>query len=121
MSLYYILFDHYSQKDSKRGVAAIVSADSDEQVFDWIASMPMTRLPHGLYNNWADKAEENPSFKEEIIGVEGEMFWDGAELTDLYYGKTLYGWQKFDGSVEHLKGLDIFYDLREKHDQFLQG
>ncbi|MWV44825.1 hypothetical protein GRF59_14485 [Paenibacillus sp. HJL G12] len=109
MNLYKIMFEHYSQKDSKVGTITHLVARSDEEVYEWLKNEP--RLSDGsvIYNSYKYSEEDDEtfeiydadynvigteSFKERMIRLHGEMFDEDKELNDLYYGLTLYGWQK---------------------------
>lgn len=114
MNLYRILFRHYAPKDSHSGITTYLLANNDEEVYTYIDSIN--------YGMWSDKNEECPklniyddeyivigteSFKEKMIRIKGLMFDEDYELTDLYYGKTLYGWEviKEDVNVKDYKEL----------------
>jgi len=115
MNIYEILFTHYSPKDSETGIKRLLVADNDEEVYDYIKSEPK-----GIYNNWleneslvystekdaftyedgsesdeyfADEQGNPETFKQRMLRLKGEMFDEDFDLSDLYYGKTLYGWQ----------------------------
>lgn len=118
MNLYKITFTHYSQKDSAIGIKALILANNDEQVYEWLASEPKIG-DSGLYNSYREKEpyvwdaekesfvdedgdevddfweDENglpETFKNRMIRLRGEENDKDYELHDLYYGLTLYGW-----------------------------
>jgi hypothetical protein len=119
MNLYKITFTHYAPKDSEQGIKALVLAENDEQVYNWIASEPTTK-EGGMYNSWKEREnyewdveaeawmdedgndanvywyDENgdlEDFKSRMLRLKGEDNDDEVELNDLYYGETLYGWE----------------------------
>lgn len=113
MDLYAIKFIHYSQKDNEEGIITYAIARNDEEVYEWIKSEP--RLENKwISNSWKYDEDDNVeydlydekinyvgkiSFKDYIISVGGEMYSEYAELDDLYYGKTYYGWEKIKEDI----------------------
>jgi hypothetical protein len=56
------------------------------------------------------------TFKEKMIRIGGEYFDEDYEPQDLYYGVTIYGWEKVEVHMESthaasLKGLGILVEL----------
>ena len=108
-SLYRILFVHYSQKDSKKGIATYVFAQSDEAIYEWLKSDPKIGKDYdpcisgSLLTCWSDHEEDDSEFKERIIECKGRMFDDEYEPTDLYYGDTEYGWEWISDVSDELK------------------
>lgn len=92
MNLYIIKFRHYSQKDSREGIVTYLVAESDESVYEWLKSEPKVN-DEGIYNSYKYKEDDDPTFKERIIGVCGEMYDEESEVSDLYYGAIQYGWE----------------------------
>lgn len=98
MNLYELRFRHYSQKDSREGVIGYLLAESDDDVYAFLRSEPTLKNEESIYLNWqykddpdnTDEYEED--FKDRIISCCGEMYDDEAEIADLYYGLTHYGW-----------------------------
>lgn len=98
MNLYSIIFTHYSPKDSEDGIKILVLAENDEQVYMYIASEPS-----GIYNSWSENEKDDvdisddedhlEGFKSRMLRLKGEVNDDSVELSDLYYGRTLYGWE----------------------------
>lgn len=102
MKLYELLFRHYSQKDSEEGIICYLVANSDEEIYEFIKSEPEipdgTKWGRGIFNSWKYKDDkEDSSYEEEhktrLIECCGEMFDDCADISDLYYGLTHYGWR----------------------------
>ena len=102
MKLYELLFRHYSQKDSEEGIICYLVANSDEEIYEFIKSEP--KIPDGtncgrsIYNSWKYKDDKQDSsydkeHKTRLIECCGEMFDDYADISDLYYGLTYYGWR----------------------------
>lgn len=116
MKLYELLFRHYSQKDSEEGIICYLVANSDEEIYEFIKSEPEipdgTKWGRGIFNSWKYKDDkEDSSYEEEhktrLIECCGEMFDDCADISDLYYGLTHYGWRCVceDISEEQIKIL----------------
>ena len=106
MNLYEIKFIHFSPKDSKTGSVGYLLAENNEEVFNWFATDPTLNNirvysgydeeeldeVHDIYNdNYEEIGKETK--RDRLIRLCGEMFDDEVELYDLYYGKTLYGWE----------------------------
>ncbi len=117
-SLYKILFDHYSQKDKKRGIVCYLFASSEEAVYEWIKSEPKIGngdyepcISGSLISCWADKEEYDTEFKERVINAKGRMFDDNYEPADLYYGDTEYGWEWVSDVDDEFKQQLIDFDM----------
>jgi hypothetical protein len=106
MNLYEIKFTHFSPKSSKTGSVGYLLAENNEEVFNWFATNPTLnniRVYSGYDEEELDEVHATHHFNYSAIGEEtkrdrlirlcGEMFDDEVELYDLYYGKTLYGWE----------------------------
>jgi len=99
MNLYKIIFEHYSQKDSKTGIVCYIIAENDKDVYKKIKK-------HYFY--YYDK--ENESKKEydnRIIRDKGNL---EDEVHDLYYGATLYGWELVKENISELQ-IQILSEL----------
>ena len=124
MNLYKVLFEHYAPKDSQLGISTFLLAENDNQVYDYI-----NNINYGLWedmNNDYDKLniydnEMNvigtETFKEKMIRIKGLIFDEDYELTDLYYGATLYGWELVKENVnvkdyKELIELGIFIEIK---------
>lgn len=117
MQLYELLFKHYSPKDSEEGLLGYLLAESDEQVYQFIRSEPTLKNSKSIYVNWMDKDSPNEDeydeeFKERIINCCGEMYDDEAEIADLFYGLTHYGWNCIndnisDNQIKELENIGI--------------
>jgi hypothetical protein len=107
MNLYKIMFEHFSQKDSQKGILTYLAANSDSEVYEWLKSEPSSEDWGSIYNNYNHKEEDNEvfniydndfsiidqeSFRDRMIRLHGDMYDEEVELSDLYYGATLYGW-----------------------------
>lgn len=102
LKLYELLFRHYSQKDNQEGIICYLVANSDEEIYEYIKAEPTvpdgTDWGRGIYNSWKYKDDkEDKSYEEDhkdrLIKCCGEMFDDCADISDLYYGLTHYGWK----------------------------
>ncbi len=102
LKLYELLFKHYSQKDSEEGVICYLVANSDEEIYEFIKSEPNipdgTKCGRNIFNSWKYKDDKEDSsyedgYKARLIECCGEMFDDYADISDLYYGLTHYGWK----------------------------
>lgn len=116
LKLYKLLFRHYSQKDSEEGIICYLVANSDEEIYEFIKSEPNipdgTKWGRSIFNSWKYKDDkEDSSYEDEhkarLIKCCGEMFDDYADISDLYYGLTHYGWKCVceDISEEQIKIL----------------
>jgi hypothetical protein len=109
------MFEHYSPKDSKKGISTYLVAESDEQVYEWLKSEPKLDDDNWIYTPYNDNENNNimfeiydneynligeESYKDRIIRLKGEMFDDELELSDLYYGKIVYGWKLIKEDVK---------------------
>lgn len=124
MNLYKILFRHFSPKDSEEGIKTFLVADSDEAVYEWLKGEPRIADDAGLYNSWAYHEQDEVTHdiydedyniigtetsKERIIRFCGELNDDEVEVTDTYYGVTLFGWEKV---AENVNDSDIEAAMR---------
>lgn len=115
MNLYEIKFEHYSQKDSEVGIVAYAIAENDEEIYEFIKTDPKINENTSIYTSWKYYEEEGieyekydesfnwmgvESFKEYIVRVGGEMYSEYVDLDDLYYGKTLYGWELIKANIQ---------------------
>lgn len=124
MSIYKIIVQHFSQKDSHTAIETFVLASSDEAVYQWIDK----EKQYGAYTDRNDEgglidiydSEYNvigqETFKEKMIRIGGEYFDEDYEPQDLYYGATIYGWEKVEVHMESthvasLKGLGVLVEL----------
>lgn len=126
MFLYKIVVEHFSQKDSHKSTETILLAESDEQVYRWVDQKQ--------YGYLTDKNEEDglidiydsdynmigqETHKEKMIRIGGEYFDEDYEPQDLYYGATIYGWEKLrstdlDGEVKTLESLGLLDRATQK-------
>ncbi len=103
MQVYKIHVQHFSQKDSHSSIETFLLAESVEDVYKWV-----DEKAYGLYtdrtndNGLIDIQDEDynvigqETFKEKMIRIGGEFFDDDYEPQDLYYGCTIYGWERLD-------------------------
>jgi len=103
MNLYKIIFSHHSPKDCEDGIKALLLAENDEQVYDWISS---DIEESGINSYWYEKRNDQfgiyddeyevigeETFKERMIRLNGEINDDTVDFSGSYYGITLYGWE----------------------------
>ncbi|WP_311078093.1 hypothetical protein [Paenibacillus polymyxa] len=124
MNLYKIMFEHFSQKDSQKGILTYLVADSDSEVYEWIKSEPSTEIWGSIFNSYKYKEKDNEmfniydndfnivdkeSFRDRMIRLHGDMFDEETELSDLYYGATLYGWVVVKENV----GYEVLQSAKE--------
>jgi hypothetical protein len=119
MDIYKIHVQHFSQKDSHSSIEAFLLSRSVEDVYRWV-----DEKLHGTYtdkNNEDGKCDlydENynvigqEAFKEKMLRVGGEFFDEDYEPQDLYYGCTIYGWEKLESEalevdIAALQKLDL--------------
>lgn len=111
MKLYLILFTHYSPKDSKNGIETYLITRDDEHVYEWMKSQPKLKNGEYLFNHYKDSENDDSNFKQKMIDLKGEYFDPHLELSDLYYGKTVYGWQEIEKDFSNENMIDVFNDL----------
>lgn len=125
MNLYKVIFRHCAPKGSDSGIKALVLAENDEQVYEWIAKEP--KIESGsLYNNWkqnelytydkekddfvddngkiTDKGwyddDHNPeNHKDRMLRLCGDIQDDSVDYIDSYYGITTLGWELAEADV----------------------
>jgi len=134
MNIYKVTFSHHAPKDSEQGIKALILAENDEQVYNWIASQPETN-EGSMYNSWKEKEEytwdeENDSFidkyecnvngwwdedgkpeyfKNRMLRLKGDIDDDSVNFSDSYYGITLFGWEllKEDVSTDYSDLIEL--------------
>jgi len=107
MNLYALKFRHYSQKDSIEGIITYLTAESLEDIYEWMKSEPVIDS-HYISNSYQDNENDGKTFdrydsydnavmtetfKERMIRLNGEMFDNDIYVSDTYYGVTQYGWE----------------------------
>ncbi|MGZ9868171.1 hypothetical protein ACU3L3_07090 [Priestia endophytica] len=123
MNLYEIMLEHYSPKDSEKGIFTYLVAQSDEEVYEWLKANPKLKDGRWLLTTFEDYERDEKtyeiydddyevigeeSFKEKMIRLKGTINDEDQSFDDLYYGLTLYGWElvKEDITEEQLKVLE---------------
>lgn len=123
MDIYKIHVQHFSQKDSHSSIEAFLLAKSVEDVYKWV-----DEKVYGTYTDQNDEGDaldiydENynvigqETFKEKMLRVGGEFFDEDYEPQDLYYGCTIYGWEKLKSEalevdILALERLDVLINL----------
>lgn len=124
MNIYKIHVQHFSQKDSHTSIETFVLADSDEAVYNWVDK-------EKCYGMYTDRTEEDglidvyddeynvvgqETFKAKMLRIGGEYFDEDYEPQDLYYGVTIYGWEKLESTmvdveIEALKKLGALVEV----------
>jgi len=122
MNIYKIHVEHFSQKDSHKSTEAYLVADSDEAVYNWVDKKECGTYTDrndedGLIDIYDDEYNVigQESFKEKMLRVGGEFFDEDYEPEELYYGATIYGWEKletnpFDLDIGALLSIGILED-----------
>ncbi|KAF6620659.1 hypothetical protein HFE03_07980 [Paenibacillus sp. EKM102P] len=125
MNLYKIMFEHFSQKDSQNGILTYLAANSDSEVYEWLKSEPYSESWGNIFNNYNYKEKDNEvfdiydndfsiidqeSFRDRMIRLHGDMYDEEVELSDLYYGATLYGWNLVRENIS-FNDIKIMRDL----------
>ena len=135
MKLYKILKRHYSPKDSEEGIEYFLVANNDEEVFNYLDKKE-------LNGTWTDREEDSDyldiydedfnvvgqeTYKQKMIRIGGEFFYDDADTSDCYYGVTHYGWKEEKNSkdlyqeVEVLKRLNMIKFISEQeYEKFIK-
>ena len=117
MNLYRILFSHYAPRGGDTGMKALLLAENDEQVYEWIASEPFLKGSK-LTNSWKDNEEYSwdekegtfvdkdgdvvsgwydedgkpELFKTRMLRMKGQINDEDVDFSDAYYGIKLLGW-----------------------------
>ncbi|MGX9951629.1 hypothetical protein ACS9SB_0016565 [Bacillus subtilis] len=114
MNLYEIILEHYAPKDSERGIFTYLLTNSDEEVYEWLKTNPNLLDGRSIYTPYEDNEEDDTLFeiynddfevvgyekyKDRMIRLKGELNDENAELSDLYYGKTLVGWRTVNEDI----------------------
>ncbi len=117
MNLYRILFSHTCTKDTEIGIKSYLLAKDEKEVYEYID----TKYNYGC---WKDKEEchekfdiydneynviGTQTFKEKIIGLNGEIEDEDYDYADVYYGITLYGWEKVKENIDF--DMNEFIDM----------
>ena len=116
------MLEHYSPKDSEKGILTYLAAQSDEEVYEWLKSDPTLKDERSIYTSYKDyekdrevfeiyddnyKVVGEETFKERMIRLKGDLYDEEADFSDLYYGKTLIGWKlvKEDVTEQEIKAI----------------
>lgn len=129
MNLYKIKFTHYSPKDSKEGIFCFLLASNGEEVYEWMKNNDCKVEGYEPCNFYFDDHEQNydinyegepfewssmdykqysGTYKEMVIYFQGEDH-PYQEYTDLFYGKTIYGWECLE--IDTTKDYSPLIDL----------
>jgi len=129
MNLYEIMMEHYAPKDSQKGIHTYLAAKSDEEVYEWIAAEKKTKDDRKIYNSWKLSEEDTyeiyndnydvigeETFKERMIRLKGDMNDEDEDFSDLYYGKTIIGWELVkenitEKEIEVLKSVGVAVEV----------
>ena len=128
MKLYEITLTHLAPKDSATAIKEYLVAENDIEVFDYL-----TKGEGAYYTYWNDKidveyleecgyekdkaCERIVEWIDNTIRNKGEH-WNEELYWDLYYGRTIYGWNETNVTDEELMNLMIkngiakFYDCK---------
>lgn len=106
MKLYEIIFQHFSQKDSKKGIVCYLVANDDKDVYEWMKNGIQFYTGYEHYTTYQDNEDNGKEldgvpFKESIILTRGCINNDYMEVTDLYYGETQYSWEVIKENISH--------------------
>lgn len=132
MNLYEIMLEHFSQKDSEKGIYTYLVANSDEEVYEWLKYEQKLKDGRRVFVSYEDYENDGDvfdiyddkynvvgqeTFKERMIRLKGDLNDEEKELSDLYYGATLIGWKivKYnitDLEIGALKSLGIAIETR---------
>ena len=124
MNLYNVTHKHIAPRGWGCGIVALLLAENDEQVYEWIASQPRTSLgvidndwklnenaiwdeenevfidENDEYKYWYDDYGNPESFKKRMLRQKGELNDSAVDVTDAFYGVTLLGWHLLKENVE---------------------
>jgi hypothetical protein len=100
LELYRIDVQHFAPNDEHRSIETYVVALREHEVYDAINDM--------AYGCWNDRNDDGvvyeifddawnvigtETYKERMMRLKGDINDEDEELSDLYYGRTLYGWE----------------------------
>lgn len=101
MELYKITITHLAPKDSAMGIKEYLVAESEVKVFEYL-----TKGDGSDYTYWNDKVDINEYIGDGYETAEEKMnhwisktmsergeHWNSDLYTDLYYGRSIYGWE----------------------------
>jgi len=106
MNLYKVLVEHFSQKDNVLAIVEYLLARNDDDVYNHIGKHNCER--------WADAERDGDvcqlydddyniigteTNRERIMRRKGEVNDDDIDLSDAYYGVTVYGWELVEEDV----------------------
>ncbi len=107
VNLYVLKFRHFAPKDSEDGIKTYLIANSCEEIYEWLKTDPEINegticTPYKCYEE-SNKEYEiydedykvigTETFKERMCRLQGDMFDGDVDISDAYYGITLYGWE----------------------------
>lgn len=92
MNLYRIVFEHYSQKDSKTGIVCYIIAKNDKDLYN--------KIKDHFFYYYENEYETKKEYNNRIIRDRGNL---EDEVHDLYYGATLYGWELVKENITELQ------------------
>jgi hypothetical protein len=103
--VYRIEVGYFCQKDNHQSIEGFVVCENDLEVYKFMNENLANWDEQGEDKAADDWREEGYSFKEEIIKSKGDLDNEDTELTDLYYGLTLYRWveHEHDATVEEFR------------------
>ena len=123
MDIYKIIVQHFSEKDSHTSIEVFLLAESDEAVYQWVDKEKCYEMyserdeEDGLIDIYSDDYEVigQETFKEKMLRIGGEYFDEDYVPQDLYYGDTIYGWEKLESDmldieIEALKKLGVLVE-----------
>ena len=123
MKLYEITSTHLAPKDSHTAITEYLVANSDKDVFDYLSKGEGSE-----YTYWNDKIdideyigddyetpeEEMNNWISQTLEEKGEE-WNDDLYTDLYYGRTIYGWRETNVTDEECMRLMIDYGIAKHY------
>lgn len=122
MNLYQIMLEHYAPKDSEKGIFTYLAAESDDQVFEWLKNDPKLKDGRHLFTGYDMVEDDEESYeiydedyneigtetaKERLIRLKGDLNDPDVELSDLYYGRTLIGWNVVKFNITELEIINL--------------
>ena len=114
MNLYAITFVHYAQRGSQEGIYTYLVAKDSEDVYDWFNLERPTSGGYLIYSHHKDYENDGKTYslydsnyniigeeshRDKMIRLQGELYDEDLELSDLYYGKTVLGWHIISAGI----------------------
>lgn len=101
MKLFKVHVKHYSPKDSHTAIEGFLIRETEREVCDYVSTklgyMDAKDLDEEIESFDDDEdgedGDEEETRRDRLMRFHGELFDPDADVSDLYYGATQYGWE----------------------------